>query len=126
MVRLSGALVVPLLVSARPARPSPTHKSPFRRRRRSCPSIRSATFLKNAKVIRTRNTDKGVTAPKRLTLSDGTITHDAVFQAIDERQMVANLGGGGRQAHDGAQLRRFLQVQHRGVRARARCSASTT
>ena len=55
------------------------------------------TFLKTAKVIRTRSTDKGVTAPKRLTLSDGVTTHDAVFQAIDERKMVAKMGGGGRQ-----------------------------
>ena len=54
-------------------------------------------FLKNAKVVKVRNTDKGVTAPKRVTLSDGTITHDAVFQAIDDHQMVAHLGGGGRQ-----------------------------
>ncbi len=55
-------------------------------------------FLKNAKVIRTRGTSKGVTAPKRLTLSDGVVTHDAVFQAIDEKRMVATLGGGGRQS----------------------------
>ena len=54
-------------------------------------------FLKNAKVVKVRNTDKGVTAPKRVTLSDGTITHDAVFQAIDDHQQVAHLGGGGRQ-----------------------------
>lgn len=54
-------------------------------------------FLKNAKIIRTRSTNKGVTAPKRVTMSDGTITHDAVFQAIDDRQMVAQLGGGARQ-----------------------------
>lgn len=54
-------------------------------------------FLKEAKVIRARGTDKGVTAPKRLTLSDGAITHDAVFQAIDERKMVETLGGGARQ-----------------------------
>lgn len=50
-------------------------------------------FLKNAKVVRVRNTDRGVTAPRRLTLSDGTITHDAVFQAIDDRQTVAHLNG---------------------------------
>lgn len=50
-------------------------------------------FLKTARVIRTRSTTKGITAPKRVTLSNGTITHDAVFQAIDERQMVANLRG---------------------------------
>ena len=55
-------------------------------------------FLKNAKVIRTRDTSKGVTAPKRLTLNDGTITHDAVFQAVDEKKMVAQLGGAGRQS----------------------------
>jgi hypothetical protein len=52
------------------------------------------TFLKNARVIRTRTTDKGITAPKRLTLSDGVTTHDAVFQAIDEYKQVANLSGG--------------------------------
>jgi hypothetical protein len=55
------------------------------------------TFLKNAKVIRSQGTNKGVTAPKRLTLSDGVTTHDAVFQAIDEYKQVAKLGGGGRQ-----------------------------
>jgi hypothetical protein len=55
------------------------------------------TFLRNARVIRNRSTNKGVTAPKRLTLTDGVIEHDAVFQAIDERQMVARMGGGGRQ-----------------------------
>ena len=54
-------------------------------------------FLKNAKIIHVRNTSKGVTAPKRVTLSDGAITHDAVFQAIDDRQLVMKLGGGGRQ-----------------------------
>ena len=53
-------------------------------------------FLTNAKVVRTRSTSKGVTAPKRVTLSDGTLTHDAVFQAIDDRKMVMHLGGGGR------------------------------
>jgi hypothetical protein len=55
-------------------------------------------FLKNARVIRTRTTAKGVTAPKRVTLSNGTLEHDAVFQAIDERRTVAQLGGGARQA----------------------------
>jgi hypothetical protein len=54
------------------------------------------TFLKQAKVTHVRTTNKGVTAPKRMTLSDGTTTHDAVFQAIDDRQNVAKLGGGGR------------------------------
>lgn len=50
-------------------------------------------FLKNAKITKVRDTQKGVTAPRRMTLTDGTITHDAVFQAIDDRQTVAHLTG---------------------------------
>lgn len=55
-------------------------------------------FLLTAKVIRSRDTSKGVTSPKRLTLTNGTLTHDAAFQAIDEHQQVASLAGGGRSA----------------------------
>jgi hypothetical protein len=43
------------------------------------------TFLETAKVTRSRSTGKGVTRPFRLTLTDGTITHDALFQSVDER-----------------------------------------
>jgi hypothetical protein len=50
-------------------------------------------FLKTARVIRTRSTTKGITAPRRVTLSNGTVTHDAVFQAIDEHKMTAELKG---------------------------------
>ena len=96
MIRIGAALVVLLLTSVVPvaayaqtvaAAPAP-----------QLTVEQMKAFLKNAKVIRTRTTTKGVTAPKRVTLSDGTITHDAVFQAVDERQMVANLSGGGRSA----------------------------
>ncbi len=55
-------------------------------------------FLLTAKVIRSRDTSKGVTSPKRLTLTNGTLTHDAAFQAVDERQTVATLAGKGRSA----------------------------
>jgi len=41
-------------------------------------------FLETAKVINAKGSRKGVTHPWRLTLSDGTITHDASFQGIDE------------------------------------------
>lgn len=41
-------------------------------------------FLQHAKVIASRHTSKGITSPYRLTLTDGTITHDAGFQPIDE------------------------------------------
>lgn len=43
-------------------------------------------FLQTAKVIKDQPSSKGVTHPSRLTLSDGTITHDASFQAIEEHK----------------------------------------
>jgi hypothetical protein len=39
-------------------------------------------FLLHAKVIKSRQTSKGVTSPWRLTLTDGALTHDAIFQPI--------------------------------------------
>jgi hypothetical protein len=51
-------------------------------------------FLAEAKVVKSRLIGKGVTSPWRLTLSDGTITHDAAFQAVDrERENVRFKGG---------------------------------
>ena len=96
MTRIRGAIVVLLLTSivSVPAYAQTVAAAP-------APQLtveQMKHFLKNAKIIRTRGTNKGVTAPKRVTLSDGAITHDAIFQAVDEKQMVANLSGGGRQA----------------------------
>jgi hypothetical protein len=51
-------------------------------------------FLLHAKVVKSKQTSKGVTAPWRLTLSDGTITHDAIFQAIDEHAAVKQFDDG--------------------------------
>jgi hypothetical protein len=94
MTRLGGALVVLLLLSVVPA---PTYAQAVAAA--PAPQLtveQMKTFLKSAKVVRSRTTSKGVTAPKRLTLTDGVITHDAVFQAVDEKQMVAKLNGRGR------------------------------
>ncbi len=41
-------------------------------------------FLLKAKVVKDKSAPKGITGVRRLTLSDGTMTHDASFQAIDE------------------------------------------
>jgi hypothetical protein len=43
-------------------------------------------FLLTAKIVGSKHTGKGITQPWRLTLSDGTITHDASFQPIDEHK----------------------------------------
>jgi hypothetical protein len=41
-------------------------------------------FLKEAKVVRSRGAGKGITGSLRATLTDGTTTHDAHIQTIDE------------------------------------------
>ena len=51
-------------------------------------------FLQTAQVINKKPSNKGVTHPWRLTLSDGTITHDASFQATDERKPEMKLESG--------------------------------
>jgi hypothetical protein len=52
-------------------------------------------FLVNADVIRYSRINEGITNPYRLTLSDGTITHDASFQSINERRAYKELERGG-------------------------------
>jgi hypothetical protein len=42
-------------------------------------------FLLTAKVLNSQEAARGITHTSRLTLSDGTITHDASFQAVNER-----------------------------------------
>jgi hypothetical protein len=51
-------------------------------------------FLQTAQVIKEKPSSKGVTHPSRLTLSDGTITHDASFQTIDEHKGEMKLESG--------------------------------
>lgn len=40
-------------------------------------------FLKTARIVSTRDADKGVTGTIRATLSDGVFTHDASIQTVD-------------------------------------------
>ena len=49
-------------------------------------------FLRTADVIAAEQSSIGVTQPWRLTLSDGTLTHDASFQSVDQRKALARLG----------------------------------
>ena len=41
-------------------------------------------FLTDARIVKTKNVGKGVTNSQRATLTDGTITHDAHIQIVDE------------------------------------------
>ena len=51
-------------------------------------------FLLTAKVVKSEHTKKGITEPWRLTLTDGTVTHDASFQTIDEHKATKQLASG--------------------------------
>ena len=51
-------------------------------------------FLLTAKVVNSKQSGKGVTQPWRLTLSDGTLTHDASFQPVDEHKATVTLASG--------------------------------
>ena len=54
-----------------------------------------AAFLSTAKVVKSAPIGKGVTRPFRLTLSDGTITHDAAFQSVNQERKMSRTGRGG-------------------------------
>jgi hypothetical protein len=86
---LTSPLVLPLPVFSQPA-PAPASATLTREQMRD--------FLRTAKITRSKDIGKGVTSPKRLTLTDGAVTHDAAFQAVDERQAVATLKNSGRAA----------------------------
>jgi hypothetical protein len=53
-----------------------------------------AQFLKTAKVIGHKGISRGVTNPARLTLSDGTLTHDAAFSRVNEHKPIMQFPGG--------------------------------
>lgn len=66
-----GALVAPL--TAQTEAPAPTKEQ-------------TREFLLHAKIVQGKQIGKGVTHPYRLSLNDGTMAHDALFQAIDEHR----------------------------------------
>jgi len=54
-------------------------------------------FLKTAKVIHSAPAHKGTSNTLRLTLTDGTITHDAHFQPIDEHALEQEMANGSKE-----------------------------
>jgi hypothetical protein len=51
-------------------------------------------FLLTAKIVGSKPSKKGITHTSRLTLSDGTLTHDASFQPIDEHKTSITMANG--------------------------------
>jgi hypothetical protein len=84
LVALLALLVSSGSVSESIARPQPATLSPE--------EIRE--FLLTAKIVAHRDLSKGVTRPIRLTLTNGTLTHDAVFSSVDEHVPVMKFASG--------------------------------
>jgi hypothetical protein len=53
-----------------------------------------AEFLRTATIVSSASLSTGVTKPRKLTLSAGGLTHDAVFQAIDDRAPIQRMKNG--------------------------------
>ena len=51
-------------------------------------------FLQNARIISSHDIGKGITRPVRVTLTDGTTTHDAGFSTVDEHVAVMRFQSG--------------------------------
>jgi hypothetical protein len=53
-----------------------------------------AAFLRTAEVVSSKPLSTGVTKPWRLTLAAGGVTHDAVFQAVDQKSAIQRMRDG--------------------------------
>src|SRR5919201_3090142 len=51
-------------------------------------------FLTSAPILSHKDIPKGTTRPTRLTLSDGTLTHDAAFSTVDEHVAIMRFQSG--------------------------------
>jgi hypothetical protein len=54
----------------------------------------TAEFLRTAEVVSSKPLSTGVTKPWRLTLAAGGITHDAVFQSVDQKAAIQRMRDG--------------------------------
>ena len=83
-MRLALTLCAAIVVATLSAAP---HQAPPVAKATSAPHLADAEierFLLTAKVLKTRGAGKGITGSLRATLTDGTLTHDAHIQTIDE------------------------------------------
>jgi len=62
--------------------------------RKSLPVESQLAFLNSAKILSSKPIGKGTTGVLRLKMSDGTLTHDASFQAVDLQNSAENLRRG--------------------------------
>ena len=83
---LAGALLAALTIAAPPSRPAAWGSRPANQESLDSDAGKER-FLREARVVRTREIGKGVTGAIRATLTDGVTTHDAQIQVIEERKL---------------------------------------
>jgi hypothetical protein len=72
-----------------------------------------AEFLRGARIVGASPIGKGVTHPFRLTLTDGTVTHDAAFQSINQQRKMSRTGRDGKYELNFVDSWRFNVAAHR-------------
>jgi hypothetical protein len=85
----SALLAWAILLSSQPA-----HASVGQSATASLTREQIREFLLTAKVVKSKSIPTGVTRPIRLTLSDGTLTHDAAFSSVDEHRNIERFSSG--------------------------------
>ena len=83
---LAGALLAAFTIAAPPSRPAAWGSRPANQESLDSDAGKER-FLREARVVRTREIGKGVTGAIRATLTDGVTTHDAQIQVIEERKL---------------------------------------
>jgi len=81
LILLTGLIVAAPMLSARETSPALTRD-------------KQAEFLATARIVSHKNIPKGVTHPIRLTLTDGTVTHDAAFSSVNENKPIMHFADG--------------------------------
>lgn len=87
----AAATAVPWLLASyvsaqEPGRPPDTAARPAATPTSILTRAEQEKFLLEARIIRSRSAPKGITGSRRVTLTDGVLTHDAHVQSIDEAQ----------------------------------------
>lgn len=81
LILLTGLIVAAPMLSARETSPALTRD-------------KQAEFLATARIVSHKNIPKGVTHPIRLTLTDGSVTHDAAFSSVNENKPIMHFSDG--------------------------------
>jgi hypothetical protein len=89
-----SALVALLVLSLSSGFSASAQSSPSLKDEPNLTEQQKIDFLLNAKVIASKQSGKGITHPWTLTLSDGTITHKASFQPVDEHKALMTFANG--------------------------------